>query len=125
MSTLQAKLRKRRKELGIPYEDLAARSGVSVATAKRMLSGSLESATLKHIAAVASAMGMSLEIREESPAVDLKEEAARQQASRLVRMVQGTSALEAQAVDDRQLDKMQRESVHRLMAGSPRRIWAQ
>lgn len=125
MFTLQQQLQKRRQELGIPYLDLAARSGISIATAKRIVCGELENASLKHISAVAEVMGLSIEMREERSAFQTKEIAAAGQAERLVRMVQGTSTLEAQAVSEDQLDKMRRESVHRLMAGSPRRIWAQ
>jgi transcriptional regulator with XRE-family HTH domain len=124
MNPLQQQLAKRRKELGIPYAALAARSGVSVATAKRILSGQLGNASFDHVAAIARAMGLALGLVEESSATDYREEAARQQARRLVRMVQGTAGLEAQAVDAKAAKKMERESVHRLMAGSPRRVWA-
>jgi transcriptional regulator with XRE-family HTH domain len=124
MRRLQEILQKRRTEIGIPYPDLAARSGVSVATAKRILCGQIERASLAHVEAVAKVMGVSLVPREDSPAHKVKERAAYQQANRLVRMVQGTSALESQALDSKQAEQLAHESVHRLMAGSPRRVWA-
>jgi transcriptional regulator with XRE-family HTH domain len=124
MAIVLERMRKRRKELGIPYVDLAARSGVSVATVKRIFSGQLGRATLAHVDAVAEAMGLSLSVREVCPAEEFKERAAREKAARLVRMVQGTSTLEAQAVSKKHAKRLARESVHRLMAGSPRRVWA-
>jgi transcriptional regulator with XRE-family HTH domain len=124
MSILQAKLQNRRKQLGIPYEDLAARSGVSVATAKRILTGHFESASFKHVAAIAETMGLSLDMREESPAFAVRQRAAEQQATRLVRMVMGTSALEAQQISEDQARTLVQESVLRLLQGSPRQVWA-
>lgn len=124
MTILLEKMRKRRRELGISYVDLAARSGVSVATVKRILSGQVGGASLSHVDAVAQAMGLSLSAREVCPADEFKERAAREKAARLVRMVQGTSALEAQAISEKHAKRLTNESIHRLMAGSPRRVWS-
>jgi len=38
-------------------------------------------------------------------------------------MVQGTSALESQAVDSETYRQMVRQTMHELMAGSRRRLW--
>jgi transcriptional regulator with XRE-family HTH domain len=125
VSTLQEKLRQRRRHLGMTYDQLAARSGISSATAKRIITGEIAAASLGHVVALASAMGLSLVPKDEASAEAMKERAARDQAIRLVKMVQGTSALESQAVSDEEADRLARQSFHRLMAGPPRRIWAQ
>jgi hypothetical protein len=39
-------------------------------------------------------------------------------------MVQGTSGLEAQAVDREALEQMIRRTTHELLAGPKRRLWA-
>jgi transcriptional regulator with XRE-family HTH domain len=125
MANLQERLKTRRNELGIPFPDLAARSGVSIATVKRILGGSFDRASFKHVAAIATAMGLDLDLREHCSARQVKERVAKQQAMRLVNMVQGTSALESQAVSSDQLENMVSESFNRLMAGPSRRVWAQ
>ncbi len=124
MAAFQSKMQRRRRELGISYPDLAALSGVSEATVKRIIHGQIESASMKHVAAVAVAMGLSLDMREDCSAMDVKEKAAERQANRLLRMVLGTSALEAQPVSDKQAETMKRDAVHKLMSGSSRRLWA-
>lgn len=124
MLAIQQKLRQRRRQLGITYAQLAARSGVSPATAKRIVNGDISAVSIGHVVAVATVMGLSLIAAEDATAESVKERAAREQARRLVKMVQGTSALESQAVSDKEADRLTRQSVHRLMAGPPRRIWA-
>jgi hypothetical protein len=42
----------------------------------------------------------------------------------IARMVQGSSALESQAVDSDTYRQMVRQSVHELMAGPRRRLWS-
>ena len=124
MAALQFKLQKRRRELGMTYSDLAVRSGVSLATVKRIFGDDMAAASLKHIAALAEAMGLTLDMREDISSDEFKEQAAVKQADRLVRMVLGTSALEAQPVSDKQKESMKRDAVRRLLVGSSRRLWA-
>jgi len=124
MTTIGQTLSRRRRELGIPFDDLAVRSGVSVATVKRILGGQIGKASFEHVARVAEAMGVSLVTRQ-TPAAAVKRAAARRQAERLVGMVQGTSGLEGQAISDKAAEALVRQSVRRLLAGPPRRVWAQ
>jgi transcriptional regulator with XRE-family HTH domain len=124
MAAIQLKLQIRRRELGMSYSDLAARSGVSVATVKRIFTGDIAAASLKHVAAVAEAMGLALDMHEDSSSDEFREQAAVKQVDRLLRMVLGTSALEAQPVSARQKEKMKRDAVRRLLVGSSRRLWA-
>lgn len=124
MSTLLTALKQRKTALGISYPDLSARSGVSVATVKRIFAGQA-AVSLPNVDAVMAAMGLAYSIRETAPAKQFKAQAAREQAESIVREVQGTSALEDQAVDAKLIKQVIRDSTKRLLAGSPRRIWAQ
>ena len=52
------------------------------------------------------------------PAHEVLEQQARKKAEQLVRMVQGTSALEAQGVSARHIGQMVKKTIHELLAGS-------
>lgn len=127
MDTVHSKLRdrlaRRREELGMTHVALAARSGVSEPTVKRILSGNISSASLANVLAIAAAMEVSIT----TGATDADEARARQaraKAEQIARLVQGTSGLEGQAVDQAQFSKLVERSFHELMAGSPRRLWS-
>jgi transcriptional regulator with XRE-family HTH domain len=117
-------LRKRRRELRLSLPALAARSGVSLATLKRMFRDGSENASLPHVCAVADAMGISIRFDSDNTPTDFCEKVAEVKARKLVKVVQGTSALEAQAVEPTFVSEMVRRTVHDLVAGSPRRLWA-
>jgi hypothetical protein len=55
---------------------------------------------------------------------DFREQVARQKAERVARLVLGTSALEAQAVDTVQYQKLVERSMRELLTGSRRLLWA-
>src|SRR5205823_4847667 len=118
-------LESRRRDLRISVTDLARRSKVSLPTVNRILSGRFPNASFANVLAVANALGMSASFEPLSPAAEFREEQARRKAKRLVGMVQATSALEAQAVDDESLRQMTRQTVHELLAGSPRALWSE
>lgn len=111
------------------FAALAVRSGVSEPTVKRMLGGRVDAAgggggaSFAHVAAVAEALGMPL-TAEPVDADDMRLAAAREKAERIARLVQGTSALEAQAVDEAEYRRLVERSVHELLAGPPRRLWS-
>lgn len=120
-SNTTSRLSARRHELGMSYPALAERSGVSEPTVKRILSG--QDASFANVTAVAAAMGLKLGF-EETDAQDLRRAQAEKKARHIARMVQGTSALESQAVDDATYQRLVEKSLHELLAGSSRRLWA-
>lgn len=123
---LSDRLDARRRELGMTYPALAARSGVSEPTVKRILTdsaGAAQRASFAHVAAIALALGMPLDAQP-LDADDFRAAAAREKAERIARMVQGTSALEAQAVDQAAYRRLVERSYHELLAGPPRRLWS-
>jgi len=102
---------------------LALRSGVSLPTVQRILRDGGEHATYATVKAVAHALGMDLELRNTVDEQDFAERQARTKAEAIVRMVQGSSALESQAVDAETYRHMVDQTVHELMAGPRRRLW--
>jgi transcriptional regulator with XRE-family HTH domain len=126
-----AQLDRRRARLGMSKADLARRAGVSLPTVHRLLSGRDRRARIDIVAATAAALGVEVRLCEtpyvhESTEVSAFREAqARAKAKRLVRLVQGTMALEAEAVGTDVLEDMEERNVHALLAGSGRRLWGE
>jgi transcriptional regulator with XRE-family HTH domain len=123
----------RRRELGISYSALADLSGVSQPALQRLLTGKVEAPALTSVAAVARVLGMgTIRILDDGsikfdPAVSaqaLRERQARKKAAWLVGMVQGTSALEGQAVSNAEYQAMVESTYHELLAGSNHRLWS-
>jgi transcriptional regulator with XRE-family HTH domain len=123
----------RRRELGISYAALAELSGVSQPALQRLLTGKVEAPALTSVAAVARVLGIgAIRILDDGsfkfdPAMSaqaLRERQARKKAKWLVGMVQGTSALEGQAIDDVEYQAMVESTYHELLAGSNHRLWS-
>jgi transcriptional regulator with XRE-family HTH domain len=113
----------RRRRLGISLTALAQRSGVSLPTVHRILSGK-KGAAIDNILSVASALGMRLRLRPVVHTGQLRQRQAKEKAKRLVAMVQGTSSLEGQAIDRRTYRRMVRVTARQLLAGPRRRLWS-
>jgi hypothetical protein len=56
---------------------------------------------------------------------DLKREQAQRKAKKLVALVQGNSGLEGQAVDQKAVKSMVKQTTHELLAGSKRKLWSE
>jgi len=120
---LAERLAQRRTELGISHSALAHHSGVAEPTVKRILGGAIEGAAFSNVIAIADALGISVSL-DETGVDDVRVRQARAKAERIARMVQGTSALEGQGVDDEQYQRLVERTFHELLAGSDRRLWA-
>ncbi|MFZ4431534.1 MAG: helix-turn-helix domain-containing protein [Phycisphaerales bacterium] len=118
------RLKHRREALGMSHATVAARSGVSEPTVKRILGGQLAEASFANVVAIAEALGMTVGLGE-TDAEELCRQQARRKAEQIARLVQGTSALESQAVDQTAYERLVERSFHELMAGSRRRLWAE
>jgi hypothetical protein len=66
---------------------------------------------------------MDFELRDTFDDQTFAERQAEAKAKLIVRMVQGTSALESQAVDSDTFQQMVKQTVHELMAGPRRKLW--
>jgi transcriptional regulator with XRE-family HTH domain len=119
-----SRLEERRRKLGMSMKALARRSGVSLPTVQRILSGGQTTASFESIIAISHALGVEVELREEKSVHEFTREGAREKARRLVSLVQGTSGLEGQAVDADKLEELTDQALHTLLAGSRRKLWA-
>ncbi len=115
----------RRRDLRMSLAALAKRSGVSLPTVARILSGRAPHASVANVLAIANSLGMTLGANAVAAASEFRNEQAERKARQIVALVQGTSALEAQAVDDRTIREMTRQTVCELLAGSPRTLWSE
>lgn len=113
----------RRRKLGMSRAILAERSGVSLPTVQRILSGDHPTASFANVASVAEALGMEVQFEAKVEVRELREEQARKKAERLVGMVKGTSGLEGQALDQTTICEMVNRTVHELLAGPRRTLW--
>lgn len=119
-------LERRRREVGMSRRVLAKRSGVSLATVNRLLSADgLERTSISTIEAIAHALDLRLRLDVEtlSRSMDFRERQAETKAREIASLIQGTSALEAQAVDDETREELVRQTVHELLAGPKDRLW--
>jgi hypothetical protein len=89
-----------------------------------MLRNGERHATYANLEAVAAALGMGFELRCRCNEEDLAEQQALTKAEAIARMVQGTSALESQAVDDETYAQIVKQTVRELMIGPRRRLWS-
>lgn len=123
MVTHFAALNQRRKELGMTYEALAKRSGVSMPTVVRILTGKDPHASFGNVGAIAKTLALAIAFQPTATSQEVKERQAARKARELVGLVQGSSGLEAQAVAPAELDAMMRQTVHELLAGPARFLW--
>ena len=111
--------------------DLARRSSVSLPTVHRLLSGREDRARTDTLAALAAALGVEVRLGREtyvheiSDASTFRREQAQAKAKRLAKLLQGTMALEAEAVSADALAEIEEQNVHALLAGSGRRLWGE
>ena len=112
----------RRRQLGMTFPALAERSGIPTPTVKRVLGGGYENASFQTIVRIAEAMGMVVSGSVERDAQELRMEQARVKARKYVDMLQGTSALEGQAVSEHTLLATFDDFVHELL-NSDRKLW--
>lgn len=126
-------LEERRKKLKMPLDILAARSGLSRATVCRILSGKHTSVSILNVAALADALGVTVELRPTEQGIGLEftptevedfvEKQAHYQAKRLVGMVQGTMGLEAQSLDAASASELVDKTRRKLANSSWKKLW--
>ncbi len=121
---------RRRARLCLPKTLAAVRADLSLATVNRLLSGRDRRLGVDTVSALAGALGLEVilgarpRVRAVWSAAAFREKIARAKAKRLVGMVQGSMALEAEGVSAEVVREMERETVHELLAGSARRLWS-
>jgi transcriptional regulator with XRE-family HTH domain len=127
-------LNRRRRELGMSYRVLSELSGVSLPVVQRLLSAKIQAPSFPNVMAIASALGGGIPrtLPDGSCTFDfpvsaekVRERQAEKKARRLVGLVQGTSALEAQAVSGDVYREMIERTSRELLVGSNQRLWGE
>jgi len=116
-------LDERRKELRMTIPQLARRSGISTATAARVLRGD-PTVAIGRVCAVADALGMQVGVRSRLSVDSLVRQAAKTKAQRAAALVQATSALEAQGLSRHQFEAMVDRTARELRAAGGKTLWA-
>jgi DNA-binding phage protein len=120
LSKLLRELDTRRNDLGMTYAVLAKRTGLGTRTVQRVLTGREGAANFRSVLAIAHSLGARLSLEgEDINTVRLRQ--AQQKAAKLVSLLQGTSALEAQGLDEKEKAVAEQRTVRDLLA-SPRSV---
>lgn len=124
-----AKLELRRRSLGIAKSVLAKNTGASLKTLDRLLLGRDRNPRLATLHAIASALGVTVSVGAESQineavtADEMRRRRAFEKAQRLTAGVQASMGLEAQAINAAERASLVERTMHKLLAGSGRRLW--
>ena len=116
-------LEARRQNLGMTKKMVARRSGVSLPTVQRLLSGQEQNPSFPNVQAIAMALGIEVKFIETQDAHEFKKRQATEKAQRIVRMVQATMALEAQGTDSKNIAQMIDRTACELLSSEGRRLW--
>jgi transcriptional regulator with XRE-family HTH domain len=122
-TSLGNQLEFRRRKLHMSKSAVARRARVPIATVRRILSGRESSPGVSNVAAIAGALGVELRLHEIQTAQEFRKARAAEKATKLVKLVQGTMALESQAVNQQTLNDMIDQTTSELLAGPPKRLW--
>lgn len=117
-------LEKRRRELGMSRSTLARRSRVSLPTVNRIMSQQYQRPTFAHVAAIADVLGVELTAVPKAESEDLRRSQASNKAKRLVGLVQGSSGLEGQALEQQEVETLVAQTTEKLLR-SKRKLWAE
>ena len=98
------KIIERKKQLNITVENIAKLSGVSVRTINRVLKN--EDVKLSTIEDITNLLGLDFAGNEQLSLEELKQQRAHEKALYLASLVQSTSALEMQGLDDDNLNSI-------------------
>lgn len=117
---------RRRRDLAMPLDELARRSNLSVSTVKRVLNGDV-AARLCSVAAISDVLGVKLVLTGAKDISTMRRRQAKEKAKKLVSTVQGSAALEGQAVDQSSVKLMEEKTELELLRGrgASSRLWAE
>lgn len=121
---MSRQLNQRRQKLGISCAVLAKRAGISLRSVQRILSGEETNPGLATLTALARELGVGVCLDDQADVYTLRRRQAERKAQRILAIVQGSSALEAQGLPRKSLREMRDKTIHELLAGSPRKLWA-
>lgn len=117
------RLRNQAFELGMSYRVIAERSGVSIATVKRFLSGDNSNTDFMNVVNIAQAMGMNLNIIEEISPQKMREDQIHNRTMQAVVASAATNALEGQGPDLAGKQLMFGSLMKEYSSKSPNALW--
>jgi transcriptional regulator with XRE-family HTH domain len=116
-------LERQRLLLRMTLPVVAERAGLSRATVCRILRKKQASASLEKVLAIAGVLGAEASLNLQEPSKIIEEE-IQARAKRIVRMVQGTMALEAQGITDQEhIDHLVEVAASEIRAKPRKRLW--
>lgn len=116
------KVEKRKKALNITIENLAKLSHLGVRTVNRFLAG--EDVKLSTVEQITNLLGLDFAGNEMISIKELKERRAKEKALFVVSLVQGTSSLEMQGLEEESIDTMLKEMEQEFLTGSKQnQLW--
>lgn len=121
---IPSELANRRRALGMPLDELSRRAGVSVSTVKRFLTGNHWPSADRALK-ISECLGMPGFDDQHARGIEhMRMRQAIRKARQIVRLTQGTMALEAQAVGETTKRDTERMVAYRLLHGPRVRLWA-
>lgn len=116
------KIKHRKKELHITIENLALLSGIGIRTLNRFFAG--DDVKLSTVEKITSLLGLDFAGNEIISLDKLKEQRAREKAIFMASLVQSTSALEKQGLEQSSLDKIIHKFEQEFLSGQYQdRLW--
>ncbi len=117
-----SELKKQKEALSIPYEAIASRSGLGIATAKRAFSG--HDISLDTLDKIAVALGCEIAIKPKQSAKVLYQAQIEKKAHEIVNRVIQTSALENQSPRSEAQNKMLSQAKAMISKMPKSQVWA-
>lgn len=114
-------LRVRQKNMQIPYEVIAKKAGIGIATVKRFFSGA--NSSISTVERIASVLSCDISVSPRGTAENLLEAQIEKKALLVVRRVMKTSALELQEPNNRAYDRMLQKAKESISNMPKSQIW--
>ena len=120
--TILNTLRTRQQEMQLPYEIIATKSELGIATVKRFFIGG--NSSIATVEKIANVLKCDMTIFAKKSASELLEEQIEQKAKKVVGRVMKTSALEAQQPNNKAYELMLEKAKNSIRKMSKSQIWA-
>lgn len=116
------KIQNRKKQLNISIENLAKISGIGIRTLNRLFAG--DDLKLSTIEKITNMLGLDFAGNETVPLEELKKQRAKEKAIFMASLVQSTSALEMQGLEQNSLEKIIHQFEQEFLNGNYKnRLW--
>ncbi len=120
---LLEKVKTRKKEVGITYENIAKLANLGNRTVMRFFAG--EDVKLSTVERVTNILGLDFAGNETIDLKTLKEQRAKEKALYIISLVQDTSALEMQGLEKNDIKKLLQETKEQFLTGEyQKNLWA-